>query len=163
MIVVADSSPLRYLILIEEWRLLPLLFADILTSPGVITELSQPDTPLPVRVWIERLPAWIAVRSPRTPLPAFPFQLGVGECEAIALVEELSADALLADDGAARREASRRQIPVQGTLGILDLAAQNGFVEMPVALDKLLSTNFRASRKLIQFFLDRDARRTSSS
>lgn len=163
MIVVSDSSPLRYLILIEQIHLLPVLYDDIFVPPGVINELTQPDTPLSVRNWVGRPPAWITVRSPRPPLPSFTLQLGLGECEAIALAEQIGADALLADDGSARREAARRRIPVQGTLGILDLGAERGLVELPGALSNLLSTNFRASGRLIQFFLDRDARRRAGN
>ena len=75
------------------------------------------------------------------------------------MAEELDADALLVDDEAARIEASRRNIPIQGTLGILDLAAEHGLADLPDAIQRLQGTNFRASRKLIQFFLDRDAQR----
>jgi predicted nucleic acid-binding protein len=85
--------------------------------------------------------------------------LGLGEREAIALAEELDADALLVDDEAARIEAQRRHIPIQGTLGILDLAAEHGLIDMPDAIQRLLQTNFRASKKLVDFFLARDVRR----
>jgi predicted nucleic acid-binding protein len=159
MIVIADSGPLRYLVLIEEASLLNVLYGGIVIPPGVVSELTQPDTPQSVRIWMEQLPEWIAVRSPGLPLPIFPSSLGLGEREAIALAEELNADALLVDDEAARIEASRRNIPIQGTLGILDLAAEHGFSDLFDAIRRLQSTNFRASRKLIQFFLDRDAQR----
>lgn len=159
MIVIADSGPVRYLVLIEEVGLLNVLYGGIVIPPGVVSELTQPDTPQPVRAWMEQLPEWIAVRSPGLPLPIFPSSLGLGEREAIALAEELHADALLVDDEAARIEASRRNIPIQGTLGILDLAAEHGFIDLSDAIRRLQSTNFRASRKLIQFFLDRDVER----
>lgn len=159
MVVIADSSPLRYLVLIEEVRLLHILYGNIVIPPGVVNELTQLDTPEAVRLWIEHRPEWIVVRSPRLLLSTLPSALGLGECEAIALAEELGADALLVDDEAARIEASRRKIPVQGTLGILDLAAEHGLADMPGAVQRLQNTNFRAGRKLIQFFLDRDAQR----
>lgn len=159
MIVIADSSPLRYLVLIEEVHLLPALYRRIVVPPGVVAELSQPDTPQPVRIWMEHLYDWVTIQSPRTPLPDFPTNLGVGERQALALAEELIADVLLADDEAARLEAGRRKIPVQGTLGILDLAAEHHLADLPDAMQKLRSTNFRASKKLIDFFLERDALR----
>ena len=161
MIVIADSSPLRYLVLIEEVHLLTALYGSIVIPPGVVRELTQPDTPEPVRTWMEQPPEWIVVKSPRLPLPIFSSDLGLGECEAIALAEELGADALLVDDGAARTEASRRKIPIQGTLGILDLAAEHGLADITGAIERLRGTNFRASKKLIQFFLDRDVQRKS--
>ncbi len=159
MIVIADASPLRYLVLIEEVHVLPQLFGSLVVPTGVMSELSQPDTPLPVQRWIERPPDWISVHEPTAPLMDLPQNLGRGECEAIALAQELHADALLVDDGAARSEAVRRGIPIQGTLRILDLADEHGFSELSVAIRKLEATNFRASPRLIQFFLQRAAAR----
>jgi predicted nucleic acid-binding protein len=159
MIVIADSSPLRYLILVQEVHLLATLFGIIVIPPGVLSELTRPSTPDPVRIWMEHLPEWVKVKSPGIPLPIFSTSLDQGEREAIALAEELAADVLLADDGAARREAAQRNIPVQGTLGILDLAAEHDLVNFSEAIRKLAQTNFRAGGKLIQFFTDRDALR----
>jgi predicted nucleic acid-binding protein len=39
MIVIADSSPLRYIVLIQEVHLLPTLYGTIVLPPGVVTEL----------------------------------------------------------------------------------------------------------------------------
>jgi predicted nucleic acid-binding protein len=41
MIVVADSSPLGYLILIEHTHVLPSLYGRVLIPPGVSDELRQ--------------------------------------------------------------------------------------------------------------------------
>jgi predicted nucleic acid-binding protein len=108
---------------------------------------------------MEHLPDWVTVQQPRLSLPVFPLVLDLGERETIALAEELAANLLLADDGAARHEAARRNIPVQGTLGILDLAAEHGLTDFSDALRRLMQTNFPASAKLIQFFMNRDAQR----
>ena len=159
MIVVADSSPLRYILLIQEVHLLPILYGSIVLPPGVVGELTQNSSPKAVRLWMEHLPGWVTVKQPGLPLPAFSSVLDLGEREAIALAEELGADVLLADDGAARQEAARRNIPVQGTLGILDLAAEHDLADFSDAVRRLMQTNFRASGKLIQFFMDRDAQR----
>jgi predicted nucleic acid-binding protein len=156
MIVIADSSPLRYLVLIEEIEVVSRLFGRILIPPAVIDELTRPKTPLPVRLWIESLPEWCTVRSPKLPMPHFPLALGSGECEAIALAEELGADGLLADDYAARVESASRGILVVGTLAILDLASEEGLLNLPSAMQKLMSTNFRAHRELVEFYLERD-------
>src|ERR1700761_2278777 len=125
MIVIADSGPLRYLILIEQIDLLQRLYGNVVIPPGVVDELTRSTTPQPVRILMSALPEWIFIRSPKELLPAFSAILGVGEREAIALAQELTADVLLVDDEAARREAAGRHIPVQGTLGILDLAAEH--------------------------------------
>ena len=162
MIVIADSGPLRYLIAIDQIRLLPLLYGSIVIPPSVVNELTQTATPQSVRIWMDNLPEWVSVKSPQGSAPVFPSILGPGEREAIALAEELAADVLLVDDEGARSEAARRNIPVQGTLGTLDLAAEHGFlVDLPEAIQRLRNTNFRASEKLFEFFLERDALRTT--
>ena len=49
VIVVADASPLRYLFLIEEVRVLPALYGRVIVPPAVVTELVQQRTPDIVR------------------------------------------------------------------------------------------------------------------
>jgi predicted nucleic acid-binding protein len=142
MIVIADSSPLRYLILIGRVELLASLFEHVIAPPGVVKELSHPSSPAPVRTWSASTPSWLTVRSPRGHDSSLSINLGLGESEAIALAEETQADALLTDDRAARREAEGRGIRVQGTLGILDLAAQIGLIDFPSAIEQLRSTTF---------------------
>lgn len=160
MIVIADSGPLRYLLIIEQVGILPLLYGNIVIPPSVVDELTQTSTPELVRLWMGKLPEWVTVRSPQKMPSGLSSVLGAGEREAIALTEELATDVLLVDDEAARLEAERRKIPVQGTLGILDLAAEHGLLaNFPEALERLRSTNFRASKRLFDFFLERDVQR----
>jgi predicted nucleic acid-binding protein len=159
MIVVADASPLRYLVLIEAADILPALYGSVLTSPVVLRELSQSQTPEAVREWAASHPGWLQLRMPSCPLAGFPSNLGAGERDAIALAEELRADALLIDDRAGRREAQRRSLPIQGTLGLIDLAARHGFIDLPTAIARLRQTNFRAEEYLFQRILDRDMER----
>jgi predicted nucleic acid-binding protein len=40
MIVIADSGPLRYLILIDQIQLLPALYGNIVIPPAVVMELT---------------------------------------------------------------------------------------------------------------------------
>jgi len=44
MIVIADTTPLNYLILIHQADLLPQLFGRVLIPPAVFEELQQPET-----------------------------------------------------------------------------------------------------------------------
>jgi predicted nucleic acid-binding protein len=104
---------------------------------------------------MEHAPPWVSVRSCLAPWPLLWPQLGAGESEAISLAAELKADALLVDDRGARREAAQQNVPVQGTLSVLDAAAGQNLLDFPEAIARLQKTNFRASPKLIQFFLDR--------
>lgn len=79
--------------------------------------------------------------------------LGPGERAAIALAEELSADALLMDDRDGRREAERRSLAVLGTLRVLADGAEHNLLDLRVALDRLRQTNFRADAQLLQRLL----------
>jgi len=62
MIVVADTSPLNYLVLIEEVGLLPAIFGNVLVPTSVFHELQHPRTSLKVREWVANLPVWVEVR-----------------------------------------------------------------------------------------------------
>ena len=155
MIVVADASPLCYLILIEEVYVLPALYGRVIVPPAVMTELNHERTPSVVREWFSAKPEWLHVQAPRQELPSLRDVLGAGELEAIALAAELSADALLMDDRDGRHEAEKRNLAVLGTLRVLADAAEHGFVDLVVALDRLRQTNFRADDQLIQRLLAR--------
>lgn len=155
MIVVADTSPLRYLILIEEVRVLPALYGRVIVPPGVVAELNQERTPSVVREWLSARPEWLHVQAPQQALPSLRDVLGVGEREAIALATELAADALLMDDRDGRREAERRSLAVLGTLRVLADGAEHGLLNLRVALDRLRETNFRADEQLFRRLLAR--------
>lgn len=119
MIVVSDTSPLCYLVLIDEAELLPKLFRQVVLPEAVVDELRHEDAPTAVRDWASRLPSWIAVHAnpapQTTPIP----NLHAGELSAMLLAESLHADLILLDDKAARRAAAERGLIVTGTLGVL--------------------------------------------
>ncbi len=159
MIVVADASPLNYLVLIEQIDLLPSLYDRVLIPEAVLSELQRPRAPTPVGRWIANPPAWLEVcivhGVPDEDLEA----LDPGERDAILLALELGVDAILIDEAEGRREAQRRNVRVVGTLAVLEQAAQRGLIELPAVLERLRQTNFRLSASLIRQLLDRDAKR----
>ena len=142
----ADASPLQYLVLIEHVDVLPSLFGTIGVPPAVLSELSHPVAPEAVRRWAVNKPDWLLIRVPRETLVAAHGTLG----QAIALAVELSADALLMDDRDGRREAEKRNLTVFGTLRVLADASHLGLLALPVALDRLMRTNFRATEQLMR-------------
>ena len=154
MIVVADTSPLRYLILIEHVHVLPALYGHVIVPPAVIVELNQERTPDLVKTWLSNRPAWLQVQAPMQPVTSPRPVLGAGEREALALASELSADALLMDDRDARREAQRLGVPVLGTLRVLVDASEHGLAHLSTAFDRLRQTNFRASEQLLTRLLE---------
>jgi hypothetical protein len=80
MLVVADTSPINYLILIHQDTLLPLFYERVVIPPAVRGELQRPRTPTVVREWMAHPPAWLTVRQPQQRLEAEQFpKLGAGE------------------------------------------------------------------------------------
>jgi len=156
-VVVADTSPLHYLILCGAEGTLPRLFRQVVIPPAVLHELQQANTPPVVRQWATTLPDWIIVQSPKT----LNLKLNVdpGEREAICLAMEIQADAILIDDRAGRTAARHCGLAVAGTMGILEQAAGRGFIDLPPTLERLRQTNVRLSSGLIQAALDRDLAR----
>jgi hypothetical protein len=63
--VIADTSPLNYLILIGTQDLLPILYPSIRIAPAGASELAAPGAPEKVRQWIENRPDWLVVAAPR--------------------------------------------------------------------------------------------------
>jgi predicted nucleic acid-binding protein len=154
VIVVADTTPLQYLILIQHEHILPALYGRVVVPPAVIAELTRDEAPQPVRDWLKSAPEWLEVRGPRE-VGRSSVPLGAGELEAIALAEELGADALLIDDWDGRQEALRRHLNVFGTLRVLADGSDEGIVDLRVAVDRLRRTNFRANEELFHWLLAR--------
>jgi predicted nucleic acid-binding protein len=150
VIVVADTSPINYLVLIGELELLPQLYSRVLIPPAVHRELTREASPQAVRAWIAELPAWLEVRAPQRYSDSRLDRLGDGEREAILLAEELRADRVLVDDFKGRQEVIRRRIPFTGTIGVLAAAADKNLINFDLAIARLLRTNFRASAEVIE-------------
>jgi predicted nucleic acid-binding protein len=151
MIVVADSSPLHYLILIEQSDVLQRLYTEVAIPKGVVAELVRPSSPFEVRNWLAQPPPWLRVETVTSEVVATVLKtLDLGEREAIALAETMKADLLLIDESAGRAEARRRHLRVTGTLGVLRTAAEFGLVDVPDVLSRLRMTNFYVDEALLR-------------
>ena len=142
MIVVADTSPINYLILIEEIDILAKMYGRVVIPRAVREELLRPSAPEMVRNWIMQMPAWLEVRTPVNAPDASLAALDPGERDAIMLAGELRADQLIVDDRQGRHEAEKRGIPVMGTLGVLREAATLGLLNLRIAVKRLEATSF---------------------
>jgi len=158
MIVISDTTPLRYLVEIEVVEILPELFGQIIIPIAVSEELQHPKTPHKIRAWIQLPPHWLEVRTADLSLFAPAVPLGRGETEAISLAVELNADAVLIDERAGRSEAARVGLLILPTLTVLEAAAARGFLELPYVFDRLSKTSFRVSPKLLRAILERTRR-----
>ena len=145
MIVVADTSPLNYLIRLDHAEILRHIYGRVLAPPAVLIEMRHPDAPAEVRAWAAAPPSWLEEMPVEQLDTTLADQLGMGEREAISLAVELRADVLLIDELAGRREAKARHINVAGTLAVLLQASLRGYLEFPNELERLHRLQFRSS------------------
>jgi predicted nucleic acid-binding protein len=156
MIVVADTTPLNYLILIDEIELLPKLYRSVIIPQEVHRELQSSGTPPAVRTWASALPTWCEVRALRS-LPDITLnELDAGERDAIQLALDMGVDTLLMDESEGRRAALLHHLKVTGTVAVLEKAAHRGLIDFRLTLERLDQTNFRLSASIRAEFLKRN-------
>jgi|SRR5208282_1583563 len=156
MIVVADASPLNYLIQIESETLLQKLFGRVLVPGAVMEELRHAAAPTAVGLWAGRVPSWIEIRTVAVQRDQALDLLDPGEREAILLAQEACADLLLIDEKQGRAEAKRRGLATTGTLGVLLAGGARNLVDAEAAFLRLISTtSFRSAPEMREDFLVR--------
>ena len=126
MIIVADTSPINYLVLIKEIEVLPRLYGKIVIPEAVREELLRPEAPEIVRMWTAQAPAWIETRTPTSIADSSLARLDAGERDAIMLAAELNAEQLIVDDREGSRIAEERGIPGHRHTGSVKGSCHNG-------------------------------------
>jgi predicted nucleic acid-binding protein len=155
---VADTSPLRYLVLISAIEVLPRLFEGVFVPEIVHAELRHAHAPATVRRWAEAMPSWLTVMPTPSVQDADLRMLDAGERAAIALAAEIHPDFLLIDERAGVAAARARGLEVTGTLGLLERAARRGLTDLPTAFAALKATNFHVRQELLDALLARHQR-----
>ena len=127
MIVVSDTTPISELAKINRLTLLRDVYQRVIIPKEVYDEVMAGPGAIPAAV---QAASWIDVVTVRDSHGVLAVhvatRLGLGECAALILAEELGAQRLLIDDRAGRREAKARGLPVTGTIGTLLVAKQRG-------------------------------------
>ncbi len=159
-LVIADTGPINYLILIGHVDILPVLFHKVILPSAVRDELINRKAPILVQQWIAGPPPWAEVHAApyvhdtgMAKLDAGMEKLDAGEEEAIALALQLRADMILMDDREGVLVARRKGFRVAGTLGILAMAAAHGLLNLADAIDRIKRTNFHYQQELMDQFL----------
>ncbi len=160
MIVISDTTPLRYLIEIEQVHILETLFGKIIIPEKVADELQHPKTPHQVKSWMQALPDWLEVRKADLTFFTPQKKIDDGEREAFALALELNADAVLLDDKYALTEAKRLNLQTIALFTLFEIAAARNLINLPQTIEAIRRTNFRLPPESdIQTMLARDAQR----
>lgn len=139
--VIADTSCFILLDKVDCMTLLRQLFSVIVTSVEIAREFGKP------------LPEWVEIRAvvDKNFQRAMFLEVDPGEASAIALAAETRPSLLILDDLKGRRLASRLQLRYTGTLGLLLKAKQKGHItSLRPIFERILSTNFRVSQKLLE-------------
>lgn len=152
-LVIADTGPINYLILIDHVDILPKLFEKVVLPAVVRDELARPKAPAAVQSWIATPPAWIEIRQSVHAHDPEMDELDAGEEDAIALAIELHADLLLMDDREGVMVAQRKGFRVAGTLAVLAMGSRHGLLNLAEAFDRLKRTNFHYQQDLMDQLL----------
>lgn len=147
VLVIANTSCLVILEKIHELSLLHKVYNQVITTPEVQLEFGKP------------LPDWILIEAVKDKKYQrfIETQLDLGESSAIALASEKEESILILDDLKARKVAKRLGFKFTGTLGVINKAKENGIIEkIRPYIDKLKSTDFRISEKVIENLLLRN-------
>jgi len=155
MIVVSDTTPIHYLILIEREFILPTLLGELLVPDEVLQEIRHPNAPLSVRAWSESIPDWVVARSDN--IKNVILGLGAGENAAINIAVEVGAEAILVDDRRGIREATIRGLNSLTTFALLEQASKTGLIDFAESVAALAATNFRMPPEpIVMAFLERN-------
>ncbi len=125
MLLIADTSPIISLLLIERLNVLEQLFPEFLLPQAVWEELQSHHEISIYEDELKRLAPQVRKITYHFPISG----IDRGETEAIMLCRELQADYLLIDDKKAREKAELFDIKCIGTLALLFLARQKGLIE----------------------------------
>lgn len=164
MLVIADTSPLNYLVWIGAVEILPQLYDKVVIPSEVRAELLATDAPALVRSWAGEIPSWAEVCASDPVLRDDPRWrvLDLGERSALALAAARQPAVLLIDERAGAGIARAQGFPVTGTLGVLDEAARRQLISLPEVIVRLKRTSFRYPKAVIERLLEEDARRRLS-
>lgn len=150
IVVVADTSPLNYLVQINFDHVLPALYERVFVPSAVLEELGHPRAVATVREWLTHVPSWLVVQQVAEVSDPQLARLDPGERQAIQLAKREHADLVLMDEKLGVRIAREQGLAVTGTLGILLQAARRGLVDIEVALAGIQGTDFHCTPQVIE-------------
>jgi len=134
MILIADSSALIALAVVDKLDILEALFGEVYVPRAVYDEVSQQSKGESEKLALYCKDKVLDITSEVN----LNISLGIGESEAIILYKEKSADFLLCDDKKAKKFAQTFGVNVIGSLGILLKAKENKLIlEISPLIEKL--------------------------
>ncbi len=149
--IIGDSSALIALAIIDKLELLDKIFGKVYVPKAVYEELCSNK-----KAQSQKLEIFLKDRVIDINLTLKYVGLGQGELEAIALYKEMNAEFLLIDDKRAKNFAKLNNINTIGSLGVLILAKELGFLKsIKSDINKLQKSKIYISPSLIKKVLKR--------
>ena len=140
-VVISDTSCFIAFDRINQIEILHKVFNSVLTTPTVVQEFGK------------NLPPWVIVAEPTNQGKQIELEriLDKGEASAIALALEIQHSVIIIDEKKDRNLAKSLNLEVIGSLKVLLIAKQKGFIESiyPFIQD-LEGKNFRFSKALVE-------------
>jgi predicted nucleic acid-binding protein len=152
MLIIADTSPLISLLLIDKLYLLEKLYGNYCIPEAVWHELTSHNAIRTYKTELEQL----SKKIQKTSYQVLPINgIDIGETECILLYKELQADYLLIDDKKGREVAQWNDIKCIGTLTVLYKAKEKGYLtELRDLFLNLLEHKRFYSKLIMNFFLE---------
>lgn len=153
-LVVADTSPLLNLALIDQLDLIQEQFTTVEIPEQVWSELMAGDDGVE-SLQSARDDGTLDIVTPdKTPLFAeFERNLDTGEAATLAHAIQVDADLVLLDEREARKTARRHNLSITGVIGIVLRASKQGDIELRTELDNLREMGFWISDDLYKSVL----------
>ena len=148
MIVIADTSPVNYAVILGIADVFFQLYGRIVVPGAVHEELTSAGAPATVRLWVLDQQDRIEVRKIDLPDEPELNRLQKGEAHAIFLAQQTPNSLLIIDEREGRAEARRRGIAVTGLLGVIRDGAIRGYLDFERTLKHLKETDFRLSDEI---------------
>ncbi len=152
--VISNASPLIALSNIRQLELLEKLFQKIVIPEAVYKEVVEEGKDKPGAVEVKKATdKWIEVKKVKNSdeVKALRALLDYGEAEVIVLAQEIKADLLILDNKEPRIFAKHLGFKLIGTIGILILAYEKGFLKNPIEkIFELREKGFYISNRLLR-------------
>ena len=154
MIVISDTTPILSLLKAGYLGLLEKLYENVLIPEAVYRELTENPAYLEEAEFIKTMGFFsvTAVENIKSVnILRSVTGLDAGESEALIMYDEKNADLLLMDEHKGRRVAKQLKVKYIGTVGILMLAYDKGYIrqaEVKECLDAMIDSHIRLDRKI---------------
>ncbi len=159
MKVISNASPLIALTNIGQLELLNKLFQKVIIPEAVYKEVVEEGKDKPGATEVKKtINQWIEVREVKNldEVKALRAILDYGEAEVVVLAQEIKADLLILDNKEPRIFAKHLGFKLIGTIGVLILAYEKGYLKNPIEkILKLREKGFYISDRLLKEIIER--------